>query len=323
MTGGSSDRETPDPGDGSTATHRPAVYRSREGGNLFKCGSPTRALVANRARAGFTDYDINPENEYDYPSVDSPCGGPFTVARAVFFDLDETLIEHTLDGPALIARIHAMFPVAFGDVDARQFGVVLREKGQALWGTMFEPTEPGDQALVSMFRDTLEALGRDPVHARALRDAFIDTVLNGTKLYPGATAVLDRLRAAGMTTGIITNGYSYLQDAKIERHGLRPLVDFVVVSEAAGAHKPDERIFHLALNRAETAPEDAWHVGDHLVNDIAGAEDAGLTGVLFDPRGDRLPATEAGLPEGGRMPTHTVSDLNEVARLAQEARTRA
>lgn len=245
------------------------------------------------------------------------------MARAVFFDLDETLIQHTLDGPALIARIHAAFPETFGDIDARRFGLTLREKGQSLWGAMFQPTEPGDQALTGMFRDTLAALGCDPAHARALRDAFVETVLTGTTPYPGAKDVLHRLRADGVTTGIITNGYCHLQDAKIARHGFADLVDFVLVSEAAGAHKPDPHIFQVALGLANAGPEDAWHVGDHLVNDIAGAENAGLTSVLFDPHGDRLPSDESALPEGGRMPSVSIRSWHELPALVQSSRARA
>jgi 5'-nucleotidase len=238
------------------------------------------------------------------------------LAQAVFFDLDETLLRHTLDGPELVARVHSAYPEAFDGVDARQFGLALWEKGQALWGAaMFEPTEPGDQALLGMFRDTLEALDLDPVHARPLRDAFVRLVLEGTAPYPGAVDTLNTLRGAGIVTGIITNGYCHLQDAKIARHGLAGLVDFVLVSEAAGAHKPDPRIFQLALDRAGAAPSDAWHVGDHLVNDIAGAENAGLTSVLFDPHGDRLPPDESALPEGGRMPNYIVSALHDVPDL--------
>lgn len=234
--------------------------------------------------------------------------------QAVFFDLDETLLRHTLDGPALVAHIHAQFPGVFGGVSAREFGLTLRDKGQALWGVMFEPTEPGDRALVSLFRDTLATLGLDPSHARAVRDAFVDTVLDGTAPYEGAEDVLLRLRETGVATGIITNGYCHLQDAKIARHGLGDLVDFVLVSEAAGAHKPDPRIFRIALERAGVAPEHAWHVGDHLVNDIAGAESTGITSILFDPHGDRLPQDPSALPEGGRMPSHTIRDLAEVER---------
>ncbi len=235
--------------------------------------------------------------------------------RAVFFDLDETLLRHTLDGPALVAHIHTQFPGVFGGVGVREFGLTLREKGQALWGAMFEPTEPGDQALLNMFRETLALLGLDPVHARALRDAFVDTVLTGTAPYDGAKDVLLRLRDAGVTTGIITNGYCHLQDAKIARHGFGDLVHFVLVSEAAGAHKPDPRIFRVALDRAGVAPEEAWHVGDHLVNDIAGAENAGIASVLFDPHGDRLPRDPSALPDGGRMPSHTIRALAEIERL--------
>lgn len=249
-----------------------------------------------------------------------PDGEWTTLPQAVFFDLDETLLRHTLDGPALVRRVYEENNGIFDGVDVRTFGRTLYEKGQALWGAMFEPTEPGEQALISMFRDALTVLNLDPVYARTLRDAFVNLVVFGTEPYAGAKETLARLRSEGITTGVITNGYCHLQDAKIARHGLAGLVDFVLVSEAAGAHKPDERIFRLALERANTAAEDAWHVGDHLVNDIAGAENAGLNSVLFDPHGDRLPPDASELPDGGRMPTHTIRHLADVTRLVLDAK---
>jgi putative hydrolase of the HAD superfamily len=141
----------------------------------------------------------------------------------------------------------------------------------------------------------------------------VDIVLAETRVSPGAKETLAQLRAEGVTTGIITNGYVAFQELKIRHHGFVGLTDFVLVSEAAGAHKPDPRIFRLALERAEVAASDAWHVGDHLVNDIGGAEGAGLTGVLYDPRGDRLPADGAELPSGAVRPRVVISNLDELS----------
>jgi FMN phosphatase YigB (HAD superfamily) len=238
------------------------------------------------------------------------------VGRAVFFDLDETLIEHTLGPVELVRKIHAAHARAMEGVSEETFRVVLREKAAAIWGTMFEPTEPGVEPLVGAFRRTLETLGGDTGQARAMRDTFVELVLAGTRPHAGAKEALAELRARGVTTGIITNGYSYFQELKIAHHGFVGLTDFVLVSEAAGAHKPDSRIFQLALEHAGAAAPEAWHVGDHLVNDIGGAERAGIAGVLYDPKGDRLPAEGSALTEGARRPRFVVKNLPEVAPLA-------
>ncbi len=231
------------------------------------------------------------------------------MARAVFFDLDETLIEHTIGGAELVRRIHAAHVEALGPVSEAEFRAMLREKAAALWGTMFEPAEPGVDPLVRSFRRTLEALGRDLGAAQSMRDSFVAIVLAETRPSPGAKETLARLRAEGVVTGIITNGYIAFQEGKIAHHGFAGLTDFVLVSEAAGAHKPDPRIFQIALERAGAAPAEAWHVGDHLVNDIGGAEQAGLSSVLYDPKEDRLPTT---LPDGACHPSHIIQQFAEL-----------
>jgi len=107
----------------------------------------------------------------------------------------------------------------------------------------------------------------------------------------GAHALLDTLSASGIPTGIITNGFSFLQKRKAEAHGLAERVRFVLTSEDAGAHKPDARIFARALATVGVAARDAWHVGDHRDNDIAGALNAGLGAVWYVPE-----STSAGGP---------------------------
>lgn len=241
------------------------------------------------------------------------------MARAVFFDLDETLIEHTVEGPELIRRIHAAHADVFRSVDAAQFGKMLREKAAELWGLMFDPVEPGVDPLVRSFGRTLAGLGLDPAAGKRLRDSFVEIVLAETRPNPGAKEALARLRAEGVSTGIITNGYTFFQELKIKHHGFAGATDFVLVSEAAGAHKPDPRIFRQALERAEAAPGEAWHIGDHLVNDIGGAEQVDIAGVLYDPRGNRLPADDATLPEGARRPSHVLRNWDDLPDLLQDA----
>lgn len=86
-------------------------------------------------------------------------------------------------------------------------------------------------------------------------------------------------------TAIITNGKTAGQTPKIQKTGLDKIFDTIVISEAVGAWKPDPRIFEAALERLGAKPEEAMYIGDHLKNDIGGAQAAGICGVWFNPRG--------------------------------------
>ncbi|MFC1419210.1 HAD family hydrolase [Streptacidiphilus cavernicola] len=143
------------------------------------------------------------------------------------------------------------------------------------------------EPLLADYRDTVTALIRCPTaHLDALREA----------------------RAAGWTLGIVSNGATDQQRAKIERTGLAELVDGWIISEEVDCAKPDPRIFTLAAGRCGIDPgidwtAEAWMVGDHAPADIAGAAVAGIRSVWL--------AHGRAWPETGYHPTLTAAGLPE------------
>ena len=55
-------------------------------------------------------------------------------------------------------------------------------------------------------------------------------------------------------------------------------------------------MFRHALAQLDTAPTDAWMVGDNLLHDIAPAQALGMTGIWNDFRGQGLPAAAPCVP---------------------------
>src|SRR5207244_11995999 len=101
------------------------------------------------------------------------------------------------------------------------------------------------------------------------------------------------LRAAVRTharIGIVTNNLLEEQQDKLQYCGLAPSVDVLIASEDVGVSKPDRGIFDLALERMGVSAEDAVMVGDSWANDIAGALNAGIRAIWFNP--DRTPAPD-------------------------------
>lgn len=86
---------------------------------------------------------------------------------------------------------------------------------------------------------------------------------------------LMRLRAAGWTIGIVTNGTILNQEGKIRGTGLNELVDGWVVSEAVGVRKPEPAIF-AALAQRVRCDLSGWMIGDGLEHDVAGGTAVGL-----------------------------------------------
>ena len=117
-------------------------------------------------------------------------------------------------------------------------------------------------------------------------DDVLDALLGAIRFraYPEVPGVLSRLRAGGARLAVVSNWDVSLHDV-LERTGLRPLVDAVVISAELGVAKPDPAIFRAALDRLGAGPDGALHVGDSLEDDVAGARAAGLEAVLVARNG--------------------------------------
>lgn len=111
------------------------------------------------------------------------------------------------------------------------------------------------------------------------------------RAYPEVTAVLTRLRAAGVRLAVVSNFDSRLENilTSLELDGY---FDAIVYSTLAGSAKPDRGIFDRALAEIGVAASEALHIGDSRRADIAGAAAAGLESVLL-VRGDTTPEPPA------------------------------
>jgi putative hydrolase of the HAD superfamily len=146
--------------------------------------------------------------------------------------------------------------------------------------------------------DALRALGVDDPELGAsigdrtfaLRDAALAPL-------PGALEALERFRAAGTRLGLITNGGSEGQRAKIVRFALAGHFEYIGVEGEVGHGKPHRRAYEAALSALAAEPADAWMVGDNLVWDVAGAQAMGIRGIWLDRHGTGLPAGTDVVPD--------------------------
>jgi len=202
--------------------------------------------------------------------------------QAVFFDLDETLLKNELPAERLF-RYHMTDDLAPVADCADEFLQALMQTAGAIWAQMgtFKSVEA---ALIDAYDRALRHLNLN-VDATVLLTRFVSVSAEHTRLNQGALELVQWLRARGIKTGVISNGFHCVQRPKVIQHHLDQWMDAIVFSEQVGVHKPDPEIFHYALQQLSVAPEQSLYVGDHLTNDIEGGRQAGLTVRLYDPEG--------------------------------------
>ena len=125
------------------------------------------------------------------------------------------------------------------------------------------------------------------------RDGLVDVVyraftdLANYALFDDVKPVLEDLRGAGVTLGVVSNFEEWLVGL-LEAVGVRESFDVVVISGIEGIEKPDPRIFEVAMERAGVEPHRSVYVGDNPPFDVEPALAVGMFPVLIDRR-DRFP----------------------------------
>jgi putative hydrolase of the HAD superfamily len=195
------------------------------------------------------------------------------VIRAVFLDVDDTLVDYQH------AATSAFHEVLGDDSDYNAF-FALDHFDHYLSGDLgFE------DARVERMAAFLATCGRDGEDPAALEAARLAALEKYYVLYDDALPCISALRDRGLLIGLITNNEAVHQRRKIEAVGLDRLVDTTVISGELDIAKPDPRIFAHACAQLEVAPHEAMHVGDAPYADALGAHDAGLRAVWLDRTG--------------------------------------
>ena len=117
---------------------------------------------------------------------------------------------------------------------------------------------------------------------------------NAWTLYPEVLETLTSLKERDLILDVISNFDSRLVRI-LDGLGAGAQFENIFVSSRVGYAKPDGRIFNAALSCHGLAPAQALHVGDSEINDLSGANQAGLKGILVErgktsaaPASDRI-----------------------------------
>ena len=225
----------------------------------------------------------------------------------VLFDLDDTLHDDTT-AYRTAARAVADRIAAERGIDPGTLAEAYDAEAIRFWSALTSEhlTQPIEDERERMWLAALRAVGIDDrALARSAAGDYVRARSGALVLAPGSLDVLAALRARGCKLGLVTNGFAATHHDKIDRLGLRELMDAFFLADEVGMVKPDPELFRHACRELGSEPARSAMVGDRYGRDIVGAHEAGLFTVLLDVHAIPIPA-------GGVRPDAVVSAIAEV-----------
>ncbi len=196
--------------------------------------------------------------------------------KAIFFDLDETLLDTSGCRPPAVEASFRVAVQRHSNLDLEAWRKASEEVKAEMHDLWLNSPNSGAELLREGSYRILKKLGIDDRELAAhVSQAYYQTWVSQLKLFPEVKEVLAALRGR-FRLGVISNGPSDLQRYKLQLFDLEGEFDPVVISGEVGVAKPDPKIFEYALQRAGVAPREALYVGDSPVYDIIGAKGVGM-----------------------------------------------
>jgi len=237
--------------------------------------------------------------------------------EAVLFDGDQTLWDfERVMRDALVAtagELRAARPGAFADAltwkDLQADRMAVAAAMPEVWSLAELRVHGFARTLARRRADEGGDEAADEVLARALGESYFTHRDRDPALFPDTVPGLDALRGH-YRLGLLSNG-SRLP----ETVGLAAYFEAVVFAQDHRVAKPDKGIFEVVQRELGVGPEVCVLVGDHPVNDVAGARGAGWHAVWIDRNG----ATP--FPGDGPEPDAVVTALTELPDVLRRLRT--
>ncbi len=183
--------------------------------------------------------------------------------QAVIFDLDDTLYgekEYICDGYRAVAKYIPQ----------------VEDAAQKLWNAFVHKKFAIDDVLIS------EGIYTDELKQQCLQ--IYRQHLPDIHLYEGVQSMLINLRKRGYLLGLITDGRTEGQRAKVKALGLKQYFDYIIITDELGGteyRKPNAKAFRLMKEYFSVEYAKMCYVGDNIRKDFVAPEELGMLPIWF------------------------------------------
>ena len=200
--------------------------------------------------------------------------------KDIFFDLDHTLWDFDKNSKYTFKKILNDNKI---NIDVDIFLTTYIPINNDYWKLYRENNISKNKLRYGRLIDTFKALDRD-VSTKIidkLSDDYIKYLSSFNFLIDETIPILKYLYSK-YNLHIITNGFQEVQNLKLINSGIDNFFKTVTNSEMAGVKKPNQKIFQLAINKANADFNSSIMIGDNLEADIQGAFNVGMDAILFN-----------------------------------------
>jgi putative hydrolase of the HAD superfamily len=206
----------------------------------------------------------------------------FGTIKHIFFDLDDTLWDFEKNSAAVMVKLYAEHDLEKKlNAPFEDFKKAYIKLNKEFWKKYNHGIIDKQHLRNHRFNETFKLFNYDNYEENLIiTDKYLKQAPYGKHLVNGCHEVLEHLQKK-YPLHIITNGFSEIQDIKLDGSGLRKYFSQIIISETHGINKPNEGIFRIAENLAGASKEECLMIGDSFESDIEGAENAGWKSIHF------------------------------------------
>lgn len=207
----------------------------------------------------------------------------------IYFDLDDTLTDHKISARHTLVDLYEKYVKATPNApDADRFVSEYEQVNRAKWIAYSKNEIEKEEVKYGRFRDTMMQLGVNGWPVDKMSEEFLSISQKYWHWIEGAEKAFEAIRQE-YPCGIITNGFSEIQEIKFEHFGMAELADPLLISEEVGTMKPNKELFEYAANLVGHPSHELLYVGDSITSDVAGGLGAGWKVAWYNPDGQILP----------------------------------
>lgn len=229
--------------------------------------------------------------------------------KFLLFDLDHTLLDFDLAEDVALKLLLKEAGVVEADIQIYQDYYVPMNK--ALWEDLSLGKISKAELIATRFAKLFEHFGQQ-VDGKEFANLYQEFLSQQGQVFDGAEALLKQLTQEGYRLLAATNGVTYIQKGRLAQSGISHFFEKIFISDEIGYHKPEKEFYEVIADAVDGyEASQALMIGDSLMADILGGNNAGIDSVWYNPK--------KGTNHTFAKPTYTISSYEELLDILKDA----